>query len=283
MRWVHVNGEVVAADSAVISIFDRGFLFADGVYEVTSVLNGRLVDARRHIDRLERSLGELRIPVPHSPERILEIHRELIARNELRDGVVYLQITRGAGEREFTFPKSVTPSVVAFTQVKELRNPSFLANGVKVVTLPDIRWQRRDIKSVALLAQVLGKQDAVDAGAFEGWMVEHGRVTEGTTSTAFIVDRHGKLITRPLSNAVLPGVTRLAVLDLVEEAGLGFEERTFSVEEAYDATEAFLTSASTFVAPVVEIDGHRIGQGRPGLIATRLREMYVQRALETAE
>ena len=283
MGWVHVNGEVVAAESAMISIFDRGFLFADGVYEVTSVLDGRLVDAQRHIDRLERSLGELRIPVPHSRKAILEIHRDLIARNELRDGVVYLQITRGAGEREFTFPQTVQPSVVAFTQVKELRNPSFLANGVKVVTVPDIRWQRRDIKSVALLAQVLGKQDAADAGAFEGWMVEHGRVTEGTTSTAFIVDKHGKLITRPLTNAVLPGVTRLAVLDLVDEAGLGFEERTFSVEEAYEATEAFLTSASTFVAPVVEIDGHRIGQGRPGLIATRLREMYVLRALEAAE
>jgi D-alanine transaminase len=283
MRWVHVNGEVVAAESAVISIFDRGFLFADGVYEVTSVLNGRLVDAQRHIDRLERSLGELRIPVPHSREAILEIHRDLIARNELRDGIVYLQVTRGAGEREFTFPRTVQPSVVAFTQVKELRNPSFLANGVKVVTVPDIRWQRRDIKSVALLAQVLGKQEAADAGAFEGWMVEHGRVTEGTTSTAFIVDKHGKLITRPLTNAVLPGVTRLAVLDLIDEAGLGFEERTFSVEEAYEATEAFLTSASTFVAPVVEIDGHRIGQGRPGLIATRLREMYVRRALEAAE
>jgi D-alanine transaminase len=283
MGWVHVNGEVVAAESAVISIFDRGFLFADGVYEVTSVLDGRLVDAQRHIDRLERSLGELRIPVPHSREAILEIHRDLIARNELRDGVVYLQITRGAGEREFTFPRTVQPSVVAFTQVKELRDPSFLADGVKVVTVPDIRWQRRDIKSVALLAQVLGKQDAADAGAFEGWMVEHGRVTEGTTSTAFIVDKHGKLITRPLTNAVLPGVTRLAVLDLVDEAGLGFEERTFSVEEAYEATEAFLTSASTFVAPVVEIDGHRIGHGRPGLIATRLREMYVRRALEAAE
>ena len=283
MGWVHVNGEVVAAESAVISIFDRGFLFADGVYEVTSVLDGRLVDAQRHIDRLERSLDELRIPVPHPRETILEIHRDLIARNELRDGVVYLQITRGAGEREFTFPRTVQPSVVAFTQVKELRDPSFLADGVKVVTVPDIRWQRRDIKSVALLAQVLGKQDAANAGAFEGWMVEHGRVTEGTTSTAFIVDKHGKLITRPLTNAVLPGVTRLAVLDLVDEAGLGFEERTFSVEEAYEATEAFLTSASTFVAPVVEIDGHRIGQGRPGLIATRLREMYVLRALEAAE
>jgi D-alanine transaminase len=283
MRWVHVNGEVVAAESAMISIFDRGFLFADGVYEVTSVLNGRLVDAQRHLDRLERSLGELRIPVPHSRETLLEIHRDLITRNELRDGVVYLQITRGAGEREFTFPRTVQPSVVAFTQVKELRNPAFLTSGVKVVTLPDIRWQRRDIKSVALLAQVLGKQEAADAGAFEGWMVEHGRVTEGTTSTAFIVDRHGKLITRPLTNAVLPGVTRLAVLDLIDEAGLGFEERTFSVEEAYEATEAFLTSASTFVAPVVEIDGHRIGQGRPGLIATRLREMYVRRALEAAE
>lgn len=283
MRWVHVNGEVVAADSATISIFDRGFLFADGVYEVTSVLDGRLVDVQRHVDRLERSLSELRIPLPHPREEIIELHRELIARNALRDGVVYLQITRGAGEREFTFPRSPRPSVIAFTQVKELRNPKFTADGVKVVTMPDIRWQRRDIKSVALLAQVLGKQDATEAGAFEGWMVEDGLVTEGTTSTAFIVDKQARLITRALSNAVLPGVTRLAVLDLVEEAGLGLEERAFTVEEAYGATEAFLTSASTFVAPVVEIDGRRIGQGRPGLIAMRLREMYLQRALAAAE
>lgn len=283
MRWVHVNGEVVAADAAVISVFDRGFLFADGVYEVTSVLDGHLVDFGRHIDRLERSLGELRIPMPHSRDEFVALHRELVARNELRDGVVYLQITRGSGDREFTFPKSATPNVVAFTQVKELRNPAFVAEGVKVVTLPDIRWQRRDIKSVALLAQVLGKQGATEAGAFEGWMVEDGRVTEGTTSTAFIVTKNAMLVTRPLSNAVLPGVTRLAVLDLVDEAGLGLEERAFTVEEAYDATEAFLTSASTFVAPVVEIDGHRIGQGRPGLIATRLREMYIQRVLEAAD
>jgi D-alanine transaminase len=283
MRWVHVNGEVVAADAAVISVFDRGFLFADGVYEVTSVLDGHLADIGRHLDRLERSLGELRIPIPHSRDEFVALHRELVTRNELRDGVVYLQITRGSGDREFTFPKSAAPNVVAFTQVKELRNPAFLANGVKVVTLPDIRWQRRDIKSVALLAQVLGKQEANEAGAFEGWMVEHGRVTEGTTSTAFIVTKNATLVTRPLSNAVLPGVTRLAVLDLVDEVGLGLEERSFTVEEAYEATEAFLTSASTFVAPVVEIDGHRIGQGRPGLIATRLREMYLQRALEAAD
>lgn len=173
------------------------------------------------------------------------------------------------------------PGIVAFTQTKPLRDPEFAHTGVSVVTVPEIRWQRRDIKSVALLGQVIGKQQAREQGAFEGWMVEDGMITEGTSSTAFIVTENS-LITRPLSNAVLPGVTRLSILDLVDQTGLDLEERTFTPDEAYAATEAFLTSASTFVAPIIDIDGHRIGSGKPGPVSTKLREIYVQRALETA-
>ncbi len=282
MRTVFVNGEYVPEDQAKISIFDRGFLFADGVYEVTAVLDGKLVDAMPHLARLRRSLGELQIDMPMSEDELLDMHRELVSRNGVEEGGVYLQITRGAAERDFAFPNRSEPSVVAFTQAKLLHRPKFVETGVSVVTVPEIRWQRRDIKSVALLGQVLGKQMAKEQGAFEGWMVEDGVITEGTSSTAFIVDNEGRLITRHLSNAVLPGVTRLAVLDLVDQTGLDIEERPFTPDEAYAATEAFLTSASTFVAPVVEIDGRRIGSGRPGLIATKLRDLYIKRALDTA-
>ena len=282
MRTVFVNGEYVPEDQAKISIFDRGFLFADGVYEVTAVLDGKLVDAGPHLARLRRSLGELQIDMPMNEDELIDMHRELVSRNAVEEGGVYLQITRGAAERDFAFPDKSQPGIVAFTQAKPLHRPKFVEAGVSVVTVPEIRWQRRDIKSVALLGQVLGKQMAKEQGAFEGWMVEDGMITEGTSSTAFIVNNEGTLITRQLSNAILPGVTRLAVLDLVGQTGLDLEERPFTPEEAYAATEAFLTSASTFVAPVVEIDGHRIGSGRPGLIATKLRDLYIKRALETA-
>ena len=282
MRTVFVNGAYVPENQAKISVFDRGFLFADGVYEVTAVLDGKLVDADAHLARLRRSLGELRIEMPMNEDGLLDMHRELVSRNAVGEGGVYLQITRGAAERDFAFPDGSQPGVVAFTQSKPLHRPEFVEAGVSVVTVPEIRWQRRDIKSVALLAQVLGKQMAREQGAFEGWMVEHGVITEGTSSTAFIVNSEGTLVTRQLSNAILPGVTRLAVLELVGQTGLDLEERPFTPEEAYTANEAFLTSASAFVAPVVEIDGRRIGPGRPGPIALKLRELYIARALETA-
>lgn len=282
MRTVYVNGDYLPEADARVSIFDRGFLFADGVYEVTAVLDGRLVDFQPHIERLKRSLGELGIEMPVSEYELLAMHRELVSLNDLDEGGVYLQITRGVADRDFAFPADTTSSIVAFTQAKSLRNAEFAVAGVSVVTVPEIRWQRRDIKSIALLGQVMGKQLAREQGAFEGWMVEDGVITEGTSSTAYIVNSEGKLITRPLSNAVLPGVTRLAILDLVDQAGLDLEERTFTPEEAYAATEAFLTSASTFVAPIIEIDGHRIGSGRPGLVSMKLREIYIRHALETA-
>lgn len=279
MRTVYVNGRYVAENEASVSIFDRGFLFADGIYEVTAVLDGKLVDFERHCDRLERCLGELQITSGMDRAALKKLHGELVERNSLRDGMVYLQVTRGAADRDFTFPEGVDATVVAFTQKKELRNPDMARTGVKVVTVPEIRWARRDIKSVALLAQVLGKQAAKEQGAFEGWMVEDGKVTEGTSSTAFIVKEDGKLVTRELSTSVLPGVTRLAIIDLLGEMDLELEERAFTPDEAYGAQEAFLTSASTLVAPIVEIDGRRIGGGQPGPIARRLRELYVEKAL----
>ncbi len=278
MRTVYVNGRYVPENEASISIFDRGFLFADGIYEVTAVLDGRLVDFERHCDRLERCLGELQITSGMDRAALKKLHEELVERNSLQDGMVYLQVTRGAADRDFTFPEGVDATVVAFTQKKELRNPDMARTGVKVVTVPEIRWARRDIKSVALLAQVLGKQAAKEQGAFEGWMVEDGKITEGTSSTAFIVNEDGTLVTRELSTSVLPGVTRLAIMDLLAELDLELEERAFTPEEAYAAQEAFVTSASTLVAPVVEIDGRRIGGGQPGPIARRLRELYVEKA-----
>ncbi len=278
MRTVYVNGEYVAENEASVSIFDRGFLFADGVYEVTSVLDGKFVDFDGHYSRLERSLAELRIEASITRESILEMHRQLADRNNLHNGLIYLQVTRGAADRDFGFPEDTACTVVAFTQEKEVRNPDMARTGVKVVTVPELRWERRDIKSVALLAQVLSKQAAREKGAFEGWMVEDGMITEGTSSTAFIVTEDGKLVTRPLSHAVLPGITRMAVLDLLSETDLELDERMFTPNEAYGAAEAFLTSASSFVAPIIEIDGHRIGGGQPGPVARRLRELYLARA-----
>ena len=274
-RIVYVNGEYVPADEAKISVFDRGFLFADGIYEVSAVLDGHLVDSDSHMQRLERSLGEIQINPPCSYEEIVSIQRELIARNGLKEGLVYFQVTRGSdGDRDFPFPKDIKSTLVMFTKSTEVIESPYAKTGVKVCTVPDIRWARRDIKSVALLAQVLAKQEAKSKGCFEGWMVQDGAVTEGTSSTAYII-KGNKLITRPLSNDILPGCTRKAVLNLLSEANMELEERLFTPEEAYDADEAFLTSATTFVMPIVEIDGKQIGGGQPGPHARRLRELYI--------
>ena len=277
-RIVCVNGNYVPAEEAKVSIFDRGFLFADGVYEVTSVIDGRLVDFAPHADRLDRSLGELKMAWPVSREALREVHEELVRRNGVDQGMVYMQVTRGVAEREFTYPPSSTPtSLVAFTQARELVDNPNARTGVKVVSIPDIRWKRRDIKTIALLPQAMGKQAARERGAFEAWMVEDGHVTEGTSSTSYIV-RDETVITRPLSHAVLAGVTRRTVLRLMAERGIRLDERPFTIDEAYAADEAFLTSASTFVMPVVEIDGRRIGDGQPGPLTRRLREIYIEEA-----
>ncbi|GEO98154.1 D-amino-acid transaminase [Methylobacterium haplocladii] len=274
-RTAYVNGEYLPLDQARVPVMDRGFLFADGIYEVAAVLGGRLVDNAGHLARLARSLSEIGIDNPHTVEEWVRIETDLVARNELAEGLVYLQVTRGVAERDFSFPAAGTPAtVVAFTQAKTITNNPLAETGAKVVTVPDLRWKRRDIKSVALLAQVLAKQAASEAGAAEAFMVEDGAITEGSSSTAFIVTRDGTIVTRPLSNALLPGITRRAVIALATEFGLRLQERLFSVEELHGAAEAFYTSASAFVMPVVSVDGRTLGDGRPGAVARRLRELY---------
>lgn len=281
-RTVHVNGAWVPETEAKVSVFDRGFLFADGVYEVTSVLDGRLVDFDGHLRRLHRSLDALEIPAPAGDEALLAIHRELVARNGLAEGMVYLQVTRGAADRDFAWPAAPVPSLVLFTQARPLVDTVAGRDGIRVITVPDIRWARRDIKTVQLLAPSMAKMAARKAGRDDAWMVEDGLVTEGTSNNAYIVTRDGAVVTRGLTPAILHGITRAAVLRLAEEARLRIEERSFGVAEALEAAEAFVTAASAFVTPVVEIDGRAIGDGRPGPVTRRLREIYVAEARRTA-
>jgi len=277
-RIVYINGDFVPEREAKVSIFDRGFLFADGVYEVTAVLDGGLVDAAGHFARLNRSLNELSIARPVTNDELYDIHFELIARNNLTSGNIYMQATRGVAERDFAYPVATPTSLVAFTQAAELIDSPQAEAGISVVTVPDIRWKRRDIKSVALLPQAMGKQAARERGAYEGWMVEDGYVTEGTSSSAYIVTQEARVITRPLGNEILPGVTRLALLELARETGVTIEERRFTPEEAYEASEAFMTSASTFVYPIVRIDDRSIGTGAPGPLTRELRRLYIESA-----
>lgn len=278
-RTVYVNGEYLPETEAKVSIFDRGFLFADGVYEVTSVLGGKLIDFAGHAKRLDRSLTELEMKRPISTEDLLEVHRELVSRNGLTEGLIYLQITRGApGDRDFAFPPEETePTVVLFTQAMPGLEASPKAKtGLKIVSVEDLRWGRRDIKTVQLLYPSLGKMAAKKAGCDDAWMVEDGVVTEGTSNNAYIVTQDGTIVTRQLSNDILHGITRAAVLRFAREAQMKVEERPFTIAEAQDAAEAFVTSASAFVMPVVEIDGAPVGEGRVGPIATRLREIYLE-------
>ena len=276
-RTVYVNGEYLPEEEAKISVFDRGFLFADAVYEVTSVLGGKLIDFDGHAKRLERSLGELDMPMPMTRDALLEIHRRLARDNGIEDGLIYLQVTRGAADRDFAYPARDTPQgVVLFTQSKPgLADAPQARTGIKVVTVPDERWGRRDIKTVQLLYPSMGKMAAKARGADDAWMVEDGAVTEGTSNNAYIV-KDGVIVTRHLGTEILHGITRAAVLRFAREAQMKVEERAFSVEEALAADEAFVTSASAFVMPVVEIDGTPIGTGTPGRVATRLREIYLE-------
>jgi D-alanine transaminase len=279
----YVNGDFVPLSEAKVSVLDRGFLFADGIYEVSAVLDGRLIDNESHLARLERSVGEIKLPLPETVARIKEIQHELITRNAVKDGLVYIQVTRGADKgRDFAFPKGVKPTLMMFTSVKDIVNAASAKTGIGVITVPDIRWSRRDIKSVALLAQVLAKQAAAEAGCGEAWMIEDGKVTEGGSSSAFILTKDDVLVTRENSSAILPGCTRKAVVKLAEERQLRVEERAFTIEEALKAKEAFITSASSFVQPVVKIDGKTVADGKPGPMATRLREIYIDFARATA-
>jgi len=281
-RTVYVNGAYVPEEDAKISVFDRGFLFADGVYEVTSVLGGKLIDFEGHAKRLERSLSELDMPAPCTMDELLEIHRELVRANGIDEGLVYLQVTRGAADRDFAYPVDAAPSLVLFTQSK----PGLAANpvaekGISVISIEDQRWGRRDIKTVQLLYPSMGKMMAKAAGADDAWMVEDGAVTEGTSNNAYIV-KGNTIVTRHLGNEILHGITRAAVLRMAQEAQMQVEERSFTLEEASAADEAFVTSASTFVMPVVSLDGAQIGTGKPGPVAARLREIYLEESLAKA-
>jgi D-alanine transaminase len=284
-RTVYLNGAYVQEEDAKISIFDRGFLMADGVYEVTSVIDGKLIDFDGHTARLDRSLRELDMENPISRDDLLEAHRELVRLNAINEGLVYLQITRGApNDRDFVFPDpDETPqTIVMFTQNKPglAENPT-AKKGIKIISIEDIRWGRRDIKTVQLLYPSMGKMMAKKQGADDAWMVEDGAVTEGTSNNAYIV-KDGKIITRALSNDILHGITRAAVLRFAQEAQMEVIERDFTIAEAQEADEAFITSASTFVMPVVEIDSQPLGTGAPGPLVTRLREIYLEESLKRA-
>ena len=276
MRTCWLNGAFVPEDQAHVSIFDRGVLFGDGVYEVAAVVNGRLLDADRHLVRLERSQRELQLPAPRSSAEWLPIMQELATVNGIDEGLVYLQVTRGAAERDFAFPSAPTPTAFAFARPKRLTDDPN-ASGIRVHVVPDLRWQRCDIKSVAMLAQVLAKQAARQAGAFEAMMHEDGLVTEGGSSNLWIV-RDGVAYTRPLSNDILAGITRDVVLELAHGAGIPVRERAFTVEQACAADECFLSSATSFVLPITRIDDAIVGGGVPGPVTQRLRDGYVARA-----
>ena len=287
-RTVFVNGSYLPEDQATVSIFDRGFLMADGVYEVVSVLGGKLLDFDGHMARLERSLDALGIAQPMRDADWLAAQRRLVADNAITDGLVYLQVTRGnPGDRDFAYPPEDTaPTVVMFTQSKPglAENPQ-AQTGLRICTVPDIRWARRDIKTVQLLYPSMAKMEAKARGCDDAWLVEDGPsgpvVTEGTSNNAYIV-KGGSIVTRALSNDILHGITRAAVLRFAREAQMNVEERSFTVDEARAADEAFITSASAFVMPVVEIDGAAVGDGRPGPVARRLREIYLEESRKAA-
>jgi len=274
-RIAYVNGRYVPHRAASVHVEDRGYQFADGVYEVCEVRGGKLVDERRHMDRLERSLSELRISMPMPRNALGIVFRETVERNRVRDGILYLQITRGVARRDHAFPRYARTQVVMTARRSKLANPKILAEGAPVITLPDLRWARCDIKSIALLPNILGKQQAREAGAYEAWQVDSdGNVTEGTSTNAWIVTAAGEVVTRAATHAILNGVTRLGVIRVIEQAGLKFVERPFSVAEAKRAREAFLTSTTAYVTPVVRIDDSVVGNGKPGPLARELGAFY---------
>lgn len=279
-RVAYVNGTYQAHGQAVVHIEDRGFQFADGVYEVWGVFDGRLADFDGHITRLHRSLNELKIAIPMTSAALKRVLDETIRRNRVRNGIVYLQVTRGTAPRDHAFPKDIAPSVVVTAKtIDPAKGEALAAKGAAGVTQPDIRWGRCDIKTVGLLANVLAKQAARERGAYECLLYdEMGLITEGASTNAWIVDEDGKLRTRDTQANILRGVTRTKLLEIIAEEGLELDERPFSVDEAKRARELFVTAASTFVMPLVSLDGAKIGDGRPGPVATRLRAAYLEQA-----
>lgn len=283
-RIVYLNGNYIPEDEANVSIFDRGFLFADAVYEVTAVIDGKILDFDGHVARLDRSLAELGIRQPFTRDALLDIHRQLVSKNAVSEGLIYLQISRGnAGDRDFLFPgEEVAPTVVLFTQTgtKLIDSPK-AKSGIKVISVDDLRWGRRDIKTVQLLYPSMAKMMAKRAGADDGWFVQDGFVTEGTANNAYIV-KGKQVITRALSNDILHGITRAALLRFAAGSEFEIVERHFTIEEAQNADEAFITGASTFVCPVVVIDGKPVGKGAPGPVAAALRKLYIEEACKRA-
>lgn len=280
-RICYVNGRYLPHGESKVHVEDRGYQFADGVYEVCEVRGGRLVDERLHMERLSRSLNELRIALPMSFAALGAVLRETVRRNRVRDGIIYLQVTRGVAPRDHAFPPPATrPSVVVTARNRDFAKAEALAGeGIAVVTVPDNRWARVDIKSVSLLPNVLAKQAALEAGAGEAWFVDKdGFVTEGSSTNAFIVTSDGRVVTRVADHGILRGITRTVLIDVMAAQGLKFEERRFTVEEAQAAREAFVTSATQIVMPVVSIDGRPVGNGAPGLVATALRREYHRHA-----
>ncbi|ROP50067.1 D-alanine transaminase [Enterobacter sp. BIGb0383] len=276
-RTVYLNGNWLPETQATVSVFDRGFLFADAVYEVTAVVNGRLVDFAGHYARLQRSCRELQLELPVDKAELLALHRRLIADNALLEGGIYLQLTRGSsGDRDFNFPSpTVPPTLLLFTQARAVLNPPQAKSGIRVITCPDIRWQRRDIKTVQLLAPSLAKALAHAQGADDALLVEDGYITEGSACNCYLVQGDRTIVTRPLGNTILPGITRQAILRLAQAQGLTVEERRFTLDEVLQAREVFISSATTFVWPVVAVDGQPIGDGTPGPVTQQVREMYL--------
>ena len=276
-RYAYVNGRYVPFRDAQVHVEDRGYQFADSVYEVCEVRGGRLIDARRHLDRLERSLGALRIPMPMARAALLVVLREVAGRNRIRYGIVYLQVTRGVARRDHAFPSpDVAPNLVVTARpLNRARNEALAASGIAVVSVPDDRWGRVDIKTTGLLPNVLARQAAIDQGARDAWFVDRsGAVTEASSANAWIVTAQGIVVTRRADHAILAGITRAVLFEVLKAQGLTVEERAFTLEEAYAAREAFETSASQIVMPVVSIDGRTVGNGRPGLLAEALRREY---------
>jgi len=278
MRTVYVNGEYVAESEAKVSIFDRGFLFADAIYEVTTVVGGKLIDFEAHMSRLRRSLGELNMASPASDDELRAMHLQLIERNQINHGLIYMQVTRGVADRDFLFPEADTPpTLIAFTQVKRTADIPALSDGIAITTAPDKRWGRRDIKTVQLLWPSMVKMEAHQRGADDAWMFdEDGMVTEGTSNNAFIVTAEGTIVTRELSNDILHGTVRKALLACADSMQMKVEERPFSVEEAKAAKEAFVSSSGYFGVPVVKIDDATVADGKRGPVTKRLQEAYFE-------
>lgn len=282
-RIVYVNGDYLPEQDAKISVFDRGFLFADGVYEVTAVLGGKLIDFPGHAARLRRSLAELKMEMPCTQDELLALHRELVARNKVTEGLVYLQVTRGIADRDFAFPPVGTrSSLVMFTQAKPVIDNPQSERGGRIVSVEDLRWGRRDIKTVQLLYPSMAKMIAKEKGVDDAWLVQDGLVTEGTSNNAYIVTNDGTIVTRDLSSDILAGITRAAVLRCARDLQMKVEERAFTIAEAQAAREAFTSSATGLISSVVEIDGVAVGEGQPGPVARRLRQVYIEESLKAA-